>query len=66
MSVLGTQRKNILSFRQFPLPEGISLNGVYGGGGVCVCASVMPLAGVSGKDEEIITEETALELGTEG
>lgn len=63
MSVLGTQRKNILPFRQFPLPEGISLNGVYGG---CVCASVMPLAGVSGKDEEVITEETALELGTEG
>lgn len=61
--VLRTQRKNILSFRQFPLPEGIYLNGVCGG---CVCVSVTPLAGVSGKEEETNTEDTALELGTKG
>lgn len=63
MLVLRTQRKNILSFRQFARPEGIYLNGVCGG---CVCASVTPLAGVSGKEEETSTEDTALELGTEG
>ena len=31
-----------------------------------VCASVTPLAGVSGKEEETNTEDTALELGTKG
>lgn len=59
MLVLGTEEEFFL--RQFPLPVPTSEWSLWR-----VCVRKCHASGRGGKDEETNTEETALELGTEG